>query len=148
MVAFIDAHRDTYGVEPICEQLAIAPSWYYALKARAADPSREPPRAQRDAALRPQITRVWRANHQVYGVRKVWKALWQEGCGVARCTVARLMHGEGLRGVVRGARVRTTVPDANVACPRDLVQRQFTATRPNELWVSDFTYVATWRGFV
>jgi len=148
MVACIDAHRETYGVEPICEQLEIAPSWYDALKARAADPSREPPRAQRDAELRPAITRVWRANHQVYGAKNVWKALLRDGCGVARCTVARLMQGEGLRGVVRGARVRTTVPDATVEAPRDVVQRNFTATRPNALGVSDFTYVATWRGFV
>lgn len=148
MVAFIDAHREAYGVEPICAQLPIAPSTYYLVKARERDPSCRPARAQRDAVLRPEIGRVWRANHEVYGVQKVWKQLQREQIAVARCTVARLMRDLGLRGVVRGRRARTTVPDVGVERPQDLVQRNFTATRPNQLWVSDFTYVVTWRGFV
>jgi putative transposase len=148
MVAFIDDHREAYGVEPICAVLPIAPSTYYEQKARAADPTRLPARAQRDARLRPDITRVWHANRRVYGARKVWKQLQREAIPVARCTVERLMADLGLRGVVRGRRVRTTTPDLLAERPRDLVQRAFTATRPNQLWVSDFTYVATWRGFV
>jgi transposase InsO family protein len=141
MVAFIDAHRDAHGVEPICDLLPIAPSTYYATKAREAEPARRPARTQRDARLREEITRVWRANGRVYGVRKVWRQLMREGIVVARCTVARLMRAEGLRGVVRGARVRTTIPEA-VDRPRDLVEREFVASRPNQLWVADFTYVA------
>ena len=148
MVAFVDAHRDRYGVEPICAMLPIAPSTYYEQKARAVDPSRVPVRAQRDARLGPEIDRVWRANRRVYGAKKVWKQLQREAIPVARCTVARLMRTLGLRGVVRGRRVRTTIPDALAERPQDLVQRNFTATRPNQLWVSDLTYVVTWRGFV
>jgi transposase InsO family protein len=148
MVAFIDGHRAAYGVEPICAVLPIAPSTYYEQKARQADPTRLPARAQRDAVLRPEIERVWRTHRQVYGAKKVWKQLHRESMPVARCTVARLMRAQGLRGVVRGRRVRTTIPDALAERPRDLVQRDFTATRPNQLWVSDLTYVATWRGFV
>lgn len=148
MVAFIDRHREAYGVEPICAQLPIASSTYYEMKRREREPSRRPARAQRDARLRPEITRVWQANRRVYGVKKVWKQLNRERIAVARCTVARLMQELALRGVVRGRRIRTTVPDAVADRPRDLVQRNFTATRPNQLWVSDFTYVATWRGFV
>jgi transposase InsO family protein len=148
MVAFIDAHRGSYGVEPICAVLPIAPSTYYEQKARQADPTRRPARAQRDAQLRPEIARVWQTNRRVYGARKVWRQLQREAIPVARCTVARLMRALGLRGVVRGRRVRTTVPDALAERPQDLVRRQFTATRPNQLWVADFTYVATWRGVV
>jgi transposase InsO family protein len=148
MVAFVNAHREQYGVEPICRMVPIAPSTYYEQQARAADPTRLPARAQREARLRPEITRVWRANRGVYGAKKVWKQLHREQIPVARCTVARLMGELGLRGVVRGRRVRTTIPDAVAERPRDLVQRQFRATRPNQLWVSDLTYVATWRGFV
>ena len=148
LVAFIDAHRETYGVEPICAMLPIAPSTYYEAKAREADPTRRPARAHRDDDRRIDITRVWRANRCVYGVKKVWKQLGREGIPIARCTVARLMRVEGLRGVVRGARVRTTISDAAAACPLDLVDRAFVATRPNQLWVADFTYVATWRGMV
>ncbi len=148
MVAFIDAHREAYGVEPICAVLPVAPSTYYEQKARQADPTRLPARAQRDARLRPRITQVWQANRRVYGVKKVWKQLAREGDVVARCTVARLMNDLGLRGVVRGRRVKTTIPDLLAHKPLDLVQRHFAATRPNQLWVSDFTYVATWRGFV
>jgi transposase InsO family protein len=148
LVAFIDAHRGTYGVEPICRVLPIAPSTYHETKAREADPTRRPARAQRDDRLRTDITRVWQANRRVYGVRKVWRQLRREGVVAARCTIARLMHAEGLRGVVRGARVRTTTPDDGADQPRDLVKREFVATRPNQLWVADFTYVATWRGMV
>ncbi len=147
-MAFIDAHRAEYGVEPICRVVPIAPSTYYEQKARQADPTRLPARAQRDARLRWEIERVWRANRSVYGAKKVWKQLNREHLPVARCTVARLMRELGLRGVVRGRRVRTTIPDAVGDRPRDLVQRNFTATQPNQLWVSDLTYVATWRGFV
>lgn len=148
MVAFIDAHREAYGVEPICAVLPIAPSTYYEAKARQADPTRHSARAQQDARLRPEILRIWRAHRQVYGGRKVWKQLGREGHVVARCTVARLMRALGLRGVVRGRRVRTTRPEAVAERPQDLVRRDFQATRPNQLWVSDLTYVATWRGFV
>ena len=147
-MAFIDAHRKDFGVEPICAQLPIAPSTYYEVKARERDPARRPARAQRDAVLRPEIDRVWHANFDVYGVQKVWKQLHRERITVARCTVARLMHELALRGVVRGRRTTTTVPDLLADRPQDLVQRNFTATRPNQLWVSDFTYVAAWRGFV
>jgi transposase InsO family protein len=148
MYQFIDAHRDAYGVEPICRILAIAPSGYYEHKAREADPSRRPARAQRDAQLRGEIQRVWATNRRVYGARKVWRQLRREQVPVARCTIERLMRADGLRGVVRGRRVRTTTPDTAAERPLDLVQRQFTAERPNQLWVADFTYVATWRGFV
>jgi transposase InsO family protein len=148
MVAFIDAHRGAHGVEPICAVLPIAPSTYYEQKARQADPTRQPARLQREAQLRPEIERVWRANRRIYGAKKVWKQLNREAIPVARCTVARLMRALGLRGVVRGRRMKTTVPDALAERPRDLVQRDFTATRPNQLWVADLTYVATWRGFV
>ena len=147
MVAFIDAQRQVHGVEPICAALPIAPSTYYEHKARQADPTRLPARAQREAALQPEITRVWQANRRVYGAKKVWKQLHREGVPVARCTVARLMGAMGLRGVVRGRRVQTTIPAGTVERPADLVQRDFTASRPNQLWVSDLTYVATWRGF-
>lgn len=148
MVAFIDDHREAYGVEPICAVLPIAPSTYYAHKASQADPALRSARAQRDEALRAEIQRVWEANYRVYGVRKVWRQLNREGFPAARCTVARLMGEMGLRGAVRGRRLRTTIPDGAADRPLDLVERDFTAERPNRLWVSDLTYVATWRGFV
>ena len=148
MVRFIDAHRGTYGVEPICREVPIAPSTYYEYKARQADPMRVPPRVQRDAVLTGEIRRVWQENFAVYGVKKVWKQLNREDIAVARCTVARLMHGLGLHGAVRGRKCKTTTADAAAARPLDLVERDFTASRPNQLWVSDLTYVATWRGFV
>jgi putative transposase len=148
MKAFIDQHRDAYGVEPICRVLPIAPSTYREHAARKADPSRAPAREQRDAVLREEIRRVWNANFQVYGVRKVWRQLSREGMNAARCTVARLMRQMGLKGAVRGKSVRTTISDASAPCPLDRVNRQFKAPRPNALWVSDFTYVATWIGFV
>jgi transposase InsO family protein len=148
MYQFIDAHRAAYGVEPICRVLAIAPSGYYEHRAREADPSRRPARAQRDEQLRGEILRVWNANRRVYGARKVWRQLRREQVPVARCTIERLMRADGLRGVVRGRRRRTTTPDAAADRPLDLVRRQFVADRPNQLWVADFTYVATWRGLV
>ena len=148
MIAFIGDHRGAYGVEPICRVLPIAPSIYHAHAACRADPSRASTRARRDATLRSEIRRVFAANFGVYGVRKVWRQLGREGTLVARCTVARLMRALGLRGVVRGKETRTTVPDRAAPCPADRVNRQFLAPRPNLLWVSDFTYVATWQGFV
>jgi putative transposase len=149
MVAFIDAHRASHGVEPICQVLPIAPATYYAHKARALHPERAPPRVQRDAELAGEITRVWQENFRVYGARKVWRQLKREGIGVARCTVERLMKRLGLAGAVRGrAYKRTTVPDLGAPRPPDRVARDFTADRPNQLWVADLTYVATWRGFV
>ncbi len=148
MKAFIDEHREVYGVEPICRVLPIAPSTYYEHAARKADPDRRSARERRDIELSQEIRRVFAANFGVYGVRKVWRQMQREGIVVARCTVARLMRQMGLKGVVRGKSIRTTVSDAAAPCPRDRVNRQFTAPRPNALWVSDFTFVATWSGFV
>jgi len=148
MVSFIDAERESYGVEPICRVLPIAPSTYFEHKSRQADPSRLPARATRDALLRSEIRRVWEENFSVYGPRKVWRQLKREKIQVARCTVERLMRRMGLRGAIRGRKFKTTIPDDSASRPADLVQRDFTATRPNQLWVSDLTYVATWRGFV
>ena len=148
MIAFIVAHRGAYGVEPICRVLPIAPSVYHEHAARRADPSRMPARAKRDAELRQKVQRVFEENLRVYGVRKVWRQLRREGVPVARCTVAKLMRGMGLAGVIRGKPVRTTVSDKAAPCPLDRVNRQFRAPAPNMLWVSDFTYVATWSGFV
>jgi putative transposase len=148
MVAFIDGHRGQYGVEPICKVLPIAPSTYDLHKARAADPEKRPTRAKRDEHLRGEVKRVWKTNFEVYGVRKIWRQLHREGVEVARCTVARLMRSLGIHGVVRGRRCRTTLPSEVGQRPLDLVKRDFRAQRPNELWVSDLTYVATWRGFV
>jgi putative transposase len=148
MKAFIDEHRDVYGVEPICRVLPIAPSTYYEHATRQANPDRRPARERRDAELCREIRRVYDANFGVYGVRKVWRQMKREGIEVARCTVARLMRQIGLKGVVRGKSIRTTVSDAAAPCPLDRVNRQFRAPRPNALWVSDFTYVATWSGFV
>ena len=148
MVSFIDKNRQAYGVEPICAVIPIAPSTYYEQKARQADPGRLPQRTKRDAVLREEIRRVWEANFQVYGARKVWRQLNREGIRVARCSVERLMRAMGLEGAVRGRKVRTTVPDVSAARPGDLVNRDFKANRPNELWVADLTYVATWTGFV
>lgn len=149
MVRFIDQHRETYGVESICALLPIAPSTYFLWKAQQQDPTTRSARAQRDDELRAAIQRVWDANEQVYGPRKVWRQLRREQVDVARCTVERLMRDLGLRGAVRGRAWKTTTQsDSAAARPADLVVRQFTATRPNQLWVADFTYVATWRGFV
>lgn len=148
MIAFIDDHREAYGVEPICRVLPIAPSTYHAHAARNADPSKLSDRSKRDAELRPEVQRVWDENFQVYGVRKVWRQLNREGNVVARCTVARLMADMGLAGAVRGKAVKTTKSDPTTPCPQDRVNRQFHTPRPNALWLSDFTYVATWAGFV
>jgi len=127
MIAFIDDHRALYGVEPICRVLPIAPSTYHAHAARRADPGRLPARARSDAALMVEIRRVFEENFHVYGVRKVWRQLGREGIVVARCTVARLMRAMGLQGVVRGKKVRTTIPNPAAACPLDRVNRQFKA---------------------
>ena len=149
IVTFIDQHRDRYGVEPICAVLRIAPSTYYRHKVEQQRPETRSARARQDDVLRAAIQRVWDANHQVYGPRKVWKALRREGHAVARCTVERVMRRMGLRGASRGrAWVRTTRAAVAAARPVDLVARRFPATRPNQLWVADFTDVATWRGFV
>ena len=148
MIAFIDEHRSVYGVEPICRVLPIAPSTYHAHAVRRADPGRLSPRAKRDEVLKSEIRRVFEENFRVYGVRKLWRQLGREGIAVARCTVARLMKAMGLQGAVRGRPVRTTVSDKAAPCPLDRVNRQFRAPQPNVLWVSDFTYVATWTGFV
>jgi len=148
MIAFIDDHRGAYGVGPICEVLPIAPSTYHAHVARRRDPDKASARDRRDAHLRGQIQRVVDDNFRVYGVRKVWRQLKREGKDVARCTVARLMRDMGLQGVVRGKPAKTTIGDRSAHCPLDKVNRQFQAPRPNALWVSDFTYVATWQGFV
>jgi len=148
MVTYIDDHKDRFGVEPISAVLPIAPSTYYAKKTQHRDPDRRSARAKRDDELKPEIERVWDDNFRVYGVRKVWRQLKREGFEVARCTVARLMRDLGLRGVVRGRKVKTTVPDELLDRPLDRVNRQFNVVRPNALWVADLTYVATWRGFV
>ena len=148
MVEFIDRHRDQYGVESICAQLPIAPSQYYEHKARVTDPDRRPSRLRRDETLMSAICRVHEENFGVYGARKVWRQLAREDTVVARCTVERLMRVLGLQGVVRGRKCRTTIANEHAERPLDRVNRQFEATHPNELWVADFTYVATWSGFV
>ena len=148
MRGFIDQHRDTFGVEPICKVLQIAPSGYRRHAAQIRNPTLRCLRARQDDTLVPQIQRVWQANMQVYGADKVWHQLNREGVQVARCTVERLMKREGLHGVRRGKVVRTTIPNKAAACPLDRVNRQFKADRPNQLWVSDFTYVSTWQGWL
>ena len=160
MVKFIDDHRGAHGVEPICEMLPIAPATYYDHLAKRADPARLSGRAKRDEALRPEIQRVFEENWRVYGVRKVWRQLRREGFDVARCTVARLMKSMGIQGIIRGKPHKTTIPDRKLPCPLDKVNRQFRVPAPNMLWgeplsaigprtmASDFTYVATWKGFV
>ena len=143
MIAYIDQHRDRYGVEPICRVLPIAPSTYY-------DAKRRPPsaRALRDEELKAEVRRVHADNFGVYGARKVWRQLGREGIDVARCTVERLMGELGLEGARRGKRHRTTIPLEGASRPADLVERDFSAERPNQLWVADLTYVTTWSGFV
>ena len=143
MIAYIDEFKHGYGVEPICRVLPIAPSTYYVASCRPASAQ-----AGRDAKLKAEIARVHGEHFGVYGARKVWRQLHREGIRVARCTVERLMRELGLRGAVRGKTRRTTTPDATATRPADLVQRDFSATRPNQLWVADLTYVATWSGFV
>jgi len=148
MVRFIDEHRHVAGVESICKHLPIAPSTYYSAKQEQTDPDRRSARRKRDDLLGPEIQRVYKSNYEVYGARKVWAQLLREGMVVARCTVERLMRHMGLQGVVRGKVKRTTIPSDRDPRPLDLVNRQFRASRPNQLWVADFTYVATWAGFV
>ena len=147
MTAFIDEHRQEFGVEPICAELPIAPSVYYEAKRREREPDRRSVRAKRDEVLRPLVRRVWESNYGVYGARKVWRQLQREGVEVARCSVERLMRQDGLKGVVRGETRRTTIPDEDAARPADLVDRSFGADRPNQLWLADITYVPTWSGF-
>ena len=147
-MSFIDAHRDEYGVEPICKELPIAPTTYCEHKAREVHPERWPPRLRRDRILAQQIRRVYEENFGVYGARKVWRQLGRDGLVLARCTIERLMRELGLQGVVRGRKRRTTVTEEHAERPLDRVNRQFLASRPNQLWVADFTYVATWTGFV
>jgi putative transposase len=143
VTAFVDQHRDRFGVEPICRQLQIAPSTYYARRTRPASA-----RAARDAVLQEQIATIFRDNYGVYGADKIWAALRREGVAVARCTVERLMRDLGLRGAVRGRTRRTTIGDTAAVRPADLVDRRFVATAPNRLWVADLTYVRTWSGWV
>jgi transposase InsO family protein len=149
MVSFIDDHRDDYGVEPICKLLPIAPSTYHEHKTRERDWDKRSNRWFSDRILEPEIKRIWVENFEVYGVRKIWRQMKREGLDVARCTVERLMRKLGLQGVTRGRkRCWTTITDASQSRPADLVNREFTASRPNQLWVADITFVATWAGFV
>ena len=148
MRAFIDGHRQRFGVEPVCKLLQVVPSAYWRHAARQRNPSLHSARSRRDEFLIPHIQRVWQANFQVYGADKVWRQLQRQSIQIARCTVERLMRRLGLRGVIRGKTVRTTIGDTTAPCPLDRVNRQFKADRPNQLWVSDFTYVSTWAGFV
>jgi putative transposase len=148
VMAFIDAHREELGIEPICHELAFAPSSYYEHAARLADPQRRPARARRDDDLKTQIARIHAASFGLYGTRKVWHQLRREGTKVAKCTVERLMRGMGLAGIRRGKKTITTVSNPNAPCPLDKVNREFRVSRPNALWVVDFTYVHTWAGFV
>jgi putative transposase len=148
MIAFIDDHREAHGVEPICKVLPIAPSSYYDHAAKRANPETRSDRAKRDTALQADLQRVFAENFEVYGARKIWRQMRREGREVARCTVERLMRTMGLQGAARGKPVKTTISDKATPCPLDHVKRQFRAPGPNRLWVSDFTYVATWQGFV
>ncbi|QXB81181.1 IS3 family transposase [Escherichia coli] len=147
MMPLLDKLREQYGVGPLCSELHIAPSTYYHCQQQRHHPDKRSARAQRDDWLKKEIQRVYDKNHKVYGVRKVWRQLLREGIRVARCTVARLMAVMGLAGVLRGKKVRTTISRKAVAAG-DRVNRQFVAERPDQLWVADFTYVSTWRGFV
>ena len=147
-MSFIDAHREDLGIEPICRELAVAPSSYHEHARRQADPSRRSARARRDDEIKAQIKRVHEASSGLYGARKVWHQLLREGVAVARCTVERLMATMGLAGVRRGKTTTTTVSNPKAPCPLDKVNREFRVQRPNALWVVDFTYVHTWVGFV
>ncbi|EFH6315883.1 IS3 family transposase, partial [Escherichia coli] len=147
LMPLLDKLREQYGVGPLCSELHIAPSTYYHCQQQRHHPDKRSARAQRDDWLKKEIQRVYDENHKVYGVRKVWRQLLREGIRVARCTVARLMAVMGLAGVLRGKKVRTTISRKAVAAG-DRVNRQFVAERPDQLWVADFTYVSTWRGFV
>ncbi|MGT9169562.1 IS3 family transposase [Escherichia coli] len=147
IMPLLDKLREQYGVGPVCSEQHIAPSTYYHCQQQRHHPDKRSARCQRDDWLKREIQRVYDENHQVYGVRKVWRQLLREGIRVARCTVARLMAVMGLAGVLRGKKVRTTVSRKTVAAG-DRVNRQFVAERPDQLWVADFTYVSTWQGFV
>ncbi|EFD4677226.1 IS3 family transposase, partial [Escherichia coli] len=147
LMPLLDKLREQYGVGPVCSELHIAPSTYYHCQQQRHHPDKRSARAQHDDWLKREIQRVYDENHQVYGVRKVWRQLLREGIRVARCTVARLMAVMGLAGVLRGKKVRTTISRKAVAAG-DRVNRQFVAERPDQLWVADFTYVSTWQGFV
>lgn len=147
-MAFIDAYRKHYSVESICKELPIAPSTYYAHKQLQRQPERLSNRKKRDAELMILIRQVWEDNMSVYGARKIWKQLLLDDHQVARCTVERLMRIMGIQGVRRGKACKTTIPDEQQDTPMDLVNRQFVAEQPNQLWVADITYVATWSGFV
>ena len=148
MIAFIKEHREDLGVEPVCKVLPIAQSTFYAHVAIARNPDLASDRAKRDGDLSLEIKRVWEQNNEVYGIRKVWHQLQREKFTIARCTVARLMKRLAIHGVIRGKVKKTTVPDKGQPCPKDKVNRKFRAPAPNMLWVSDFTYVSTWQGFV
>jgi putative transposase len=148
VMAFIDAHRKDLGIEPICRELAVAPSSYHEHAVRLADPDKRSARARRDDEIKEQIRRVHAASFGLYGTRKVWHQLRREKVTVAKCTVERLMHAMGLRGVRRGRKTITTVSNPKAPCPLDKVNREFKVQRPNALWVVDFTYVHTWAGFV
>lgn len=147
-MSFIDAHREELGIEPICRELAIAPSSYHEHAARLADPARRPARARRDDEMREAIKRVHKNSFGLYGARKVWHQMRREGLNVAKCTVERLMRAMGLAGVRRGKTTVTTISNPKAPCPLDKVNREFKVSRPNALWVVDFTYVRTWAGFV
>jgi putative transposase len=148
MVDFIDEHKGSLGVEPMCAVLPIAPATYYRHKAWQANPDSRPARQKTDEYFSTEVSRVWKANYEVYGAKKVWRQLLRDGIAVGRCTVERLMKAMGLQGAVRGKTKRTTISSYQDHRPLDLVQRNFTAIRPNQLWVADFTYVATWTGWV
>jgi transposase InsO family protein len=148
MVDFIDEHKGSLGVEPMCAVLPIAPATYYRHKAWKADPDSRPARQKTDEYFSAEVSRVWKANYEVYGAKKVWRQLLRDGIAVGRCTIERLMKAMGLQGAVRGKTKRTTISSDQDHRPLDLVQRNFTAIRPNQLWVADFTYVATWTGWV
>ena len=147
MIGFMEGQVGDYGIEPMCKVLHIAPSTWHEHAARKAAPEKRPQRAKTDEVLSGKIHAVFNDNFCVYGVRKIWRQLKRQGEDVARCTVARLMKTMGLKGIIRGKHMRTTISDKGAACPLDLVKRQFMAPKPNVLWVSDFTYVHTWQGF-
>jgi putative transposase len=148
VMSFIDDHREELGIEPICRELAVAPSSYHEHAARLADPQRRSARARRDDEIKAQIAQVHAASFGLYGTRKVWHQLRREGNKVAKCTVERLMRAMGLAGIRRGKKTITTVSNPKAPCPLDKVNREFQVSRPNALWVVDFTYVHTWIGFV
>ena len=147
-VLFVDQHKEQYGVEPICRQIQIAPSSYYEHKACERDPDRLSDRIKRDKALECDIQRVWKNNFKVYGANKIWRQMLREGIRVVRCTVERLMKKLEIQGIRRGKKCWTTIADDLLDRPTDKVKRQFVAARPNQLWVADITFVATWTGFV